>query len=197
MTSLAEAKPLGDDEVTALVTWAIEAAVAWAEETGMPEDEITSEVINALHRALRRHEAGGTTVSDYVRRRVDGALLDASRKEKRRRRREVFLGDLEEARGQPVEDHDDALARATGVEGFAVGSPEAGVLRDEMQAALDGEVERLPRGDRLLYVLRYREELTWDDISARTGIPRSTAQLHDKLIRERLTAALRARYDEE
>ena len=196
MTSLAKVERLGDAELKALVTWAIEAAVAWAEQTGTPEAEVTSEAINAIHRALGRHAAGGTTASDYVRRRVHGALLDASRREKRRSKREVVLDDLEEARGQPIDEHDDALARATGVEGLTVGSPDAGLLRGEMQAALDEEVARLPRGDRLLYVLRYREELTWDELCTRTGIPRSTAQHHDKLIRERLTTALRARYDE-
>jgi DNA-directed RNA polymerase specialized sigma24 family protein len=124
-------------------------------------------------------------------------LLDATRKEKRRRRREVLLGDLEEAQRQPIEDHDEALARATGVEAFAVGLPEEDVLRAEMQAALDEEVQRLPSADRRLYARRHRVEATWDEIAAEMGIPARTARYHDKRIRERLTAAMHARYDEE
>src|SRR5262249_22969271 len=159
--------------------------------TGTPEDDVVSEAIEALYRALRRYEPGGTTVSDYVRQRVEGSFVDATRKVTRRKKREVLLADVEEAHRQPIEDDDEALSRATGVEGQVLGSADAVLLQREAQAALDLEVERMPRGDRRLYVQRYREELTWDEISARMGIPSSTLRYHDKRIRDRLTAAMR------
>ena len=99
------------------------------------------------------------------------------------------------AQGRAVDD-DETLPRALGVEAQVLGSPEESLLRREAHAALDREVEKLSRDDRRLYELRHREGLTWPEISAATGIPESTARLHDKGIRDHLTAALRAYRDE-
>jgi len=183
-------KALDHATLAALVAWAIRAAMARAQAKGLAEDELVSEALHAIHGALRTH-AGGTTLSDPIRRRVRGALLDAARREKRRRTREVLFDDIEEAQRPAVED-DDTLARALGVEALVLGSPEESLLRREAHAALDREVEKLPRADLRLYELRHREGLTWNEISAETGIPGSTARLSDTRIRDRLTAALRA-----
>jgi RNA polymerase sigma factor (sigma-70 family) len=197
MTLAAGVEALGRAELAALVTWAVQRAIAWAEATGTPQDDVTSEALHAIHLALRGHDAGGTTASAYIRRRVEGALLDATRTEKRRRRREVLLCDLGEAQSQPIEDDDEVLARAVGVEGFAVGLPDEDVLKAEMRAALHEELERLPSADRRLYARRHRDEATWEEIAAEMGVAVHIARYHDKRIRERLTAAMRARYDEE
>jgi RNA polymerase sigma factor (sigma-70 family) len=197
MMALVDVKPLGPAELAALVTWAIQLATAWAEETGTPADEVEGEVVDAMERALLRHDPSGTTVSDYVRRRVRGALIDATRKEKRRRKHEVLLADLEETAPPTIEDDDEALARALGVEGAVLGSPEEALLRAEEQAAIDREVERMPRADRGQYVMFHREGLTWDEISEQTGIPARTLRFHDKRIRDRLAAALRAFFDDD
>jgi RNA polymerase sigma factor (sigma-70 family) len=196
MTSPPDAKPLGPAELDALVRWAVRASSAWADATGLPADEVEWEVTGAICRALSRHDSEGTTVSAYVRQRVGGALLDTSKKQKRRGKHLVLFDDLEEARGQPFEDDDEALGRALGVEALAVGCPEAALLQKEAQAALDEELDKLPGRDKRLYTLRNRERLTWKEVSAKTGIPARTAQWHDHRILERLTAALSARYEE-
>ena len=196
MTSAAPATALDDAALKALVAWAVRTAMAHADATGLPADEIESEAVHAIQAALRTH-AGGTTLSDHVRRRVRGALLDASKKEKRRRKREVLFDDLEEAQGPAAPEGDDTLARALGVEAEVLGSPLESLLRRERQAALDREVERFPPAERRLYTLRHREGLTWNEITAETGIPGRTARLSDKRIRDHLTAVLRARYKDE
>lgn len=183
-------KALDRAGLAALVAWGIRAAMARAQAKGLAEDEVVSEALHAIHGALRTH-AGGTTLSDHIRRRVRGALLDATKKETRLRKREVLLDDLEEAQRRAVDD-DDTLACALGVEAHVLSSPEESLLRREAHAALDREVQKLPRADLRLYELRHREGLTWNEISAETGIPVSTARLSDTRIRDRLTAALRA-----
>jgi RNA polymerase sigma factor (sigma-70 family) len=194
VTTPAPVKALDAAALAALVAWAVRTAMARAEVRGVHVDEVVSEALHGIHRALRTY-AGGTTPSDHVRRRVRGAILDATRREKRIQSREVLLDDLEEARPPAVED-DDTLPRAVGVEARVVGSPEASLLGREERALLDLEVTRLPRDDRHLYELRHREGLTWDEISVRTGLPARTARLHDKRIRDHLAEALRAYLDE-
>jgi RNA polymerase sigma factor (sigma-70 family) len=173
--------------LAALVAWAIRAALARAQTKGLAENDVVSDALHGIHRALCTH-AGGTTVSAHIRHRVLGALLTATRKQKQLREREVLLDDLEDAQALD----DDRIPRALGVEAQVLGSPEESLLRHEAQAALDREVEKLSRDDRRLYELRHREGLTWPEISAATGIPESTLRLHDTRIRARLTAALRA-----
>ena len=192
MRSVDAVKALDRGKLVALVAWAIRSAMAWAQANGLHEGEVVSEVLHAIDGALRTH-AGGTTVSDHVRRRVRGALLDATEKEHRRRDREVFLDDLA---ASDAEHDEDGPAWAAGVEGKLVGSPEESLLRREAQGVLDREVERLPRADRRLYELRHRRGLTWDEICAETGIPVRTLGQHDKRIRDHLTAVLRAYQDE-
>jgi RNA polymerase sigma factor (sigma-70 family) len=187
-------KALDRAGLAALVAWAIRAAMARAEAKGLAEDEVVSEALHAIHGALRTH-AGGTTLSDHVRRRVRGALLDATKKETRLRNREVLFDDLEEAQGRAGEEDDETLGRALGVEAQVLGSPEESLLRREAQAALDREVAKLSRAERRLYELRHREGRTWNEIAVETGIPVSTARLSDTRIRDRLMAALCAYRD--
>ena len=194
MSSLAAVEALDREELAALVAWAVRSAMAWAEAKGLPEGDVVDEALHAIEGALRTH-AGGTTLSDHVRRRVRGALLDATERETRRRGREVFLDDLAGA-AEAEEDDDEAPAWAAGARGQLVGSPEQSLLRREAQAALDREVERLPPADRRLYALRYRQGLTWNEIVAETSVPVRTLGLRDQRIRARLTAALRAYRDE-
>jgi RNA polymerase sigma factor (sigma-70 family) len=194
VTSFAPVKGLDHAGLVALVAWAIRAALARAQLKGLPEDELVSEALHAIHGALRTH-AGGTTISAHVRRRVRGALLDVTRREMRRRERELLLDDTEEAQGAAVKgegEDEDTQARALGVEAQLLGSPEESLLRREARAALDREVSRLSRDDQRLYALRHQEGLTWEEIAAQTGMPSRTGRSHDKRIRARLTAALRA-----
>jgi RNA polymerase sigma factor (sigma-70 family) len=183
-------------KLDALVGWAVRMAMVWAQTTGLPEDELEGEALYAIDAALRTHHVRGVTVSEHVRRRVKGALLDTARKAQKHRQHEVLLDDLEEAERQTIEDDDEALMTALGVGAQVMASPEESLLRRERQAARDQEVDRLPPADRRLYVLRHREERTWDEISAETGIPGRTARDHDKKIRDHLTGVLRARFDE-
>jgi RNA polymerase sigma factor (sigma-70 family) len=180
-----------------LVGWAIRLAMAFAQTTGLPEDELEGEALYAIDAALRTHRERGATVSEHVRRRVKGALLDTARKHGKHRQHEVLLDDTEAAERLAVEDDDEALTTALGVGAQVMASPEESLLHRERQALLDQAVERLPPADCRLYVLRHREERTWDGISAELGIPDRTARDHDKRIRGHLTAVLRARFDED
>lgn len=191
---LATVKAL-DPELTRLVAWAMGAAMARAHLRRLDEGELVSQALFTVHRALREYPAGtvlGDEVSLRVRRRVWEALDEAGKRENKRRRREPLLDDLfEEERPVDVGD-DDALARACGLGGLVLSSPEDGVLQREPQARLDREVERLSPDDRHLYVLRHRQGLTWESIASRTGTPARTLRWNDRRIRARLEASLRA-----
>jgi RNA polymerase sigma factor (sigma-70 family) len=161
----------------------------------LDEGDLVSQAIFVVYRALREYPEGtahSEEVSVRVQRRVWQALDDAGKKERKRRKREPLLDDLmEEERPVDVGD-DEALARAAGVGGLVLASPEDSVLQHEPQAHLDREVERLAPAERHLYVLRHRQGLTWDDISSETRTPARTLRWQDRRIRDRLTAALRA-----
>jgi DNA-directed RNA polymerase specialized sigma24 family protein len=180
-------------ELAALVAWAIRAAKARAHVKGLPADGAEDAALQAVFAALRTHDPAGAPLAAHVRRRVRGALLDLARAVERRGGREVLLDDLEEPIGPGIEHDEEGLGRVAGVEAPIVGSPEASLLRREQQTALDREVDKLPRADRHLYVLRHRKGLAWDAIAAATGLAARTARLHDKRIRDHLTATLRAR----
>jgi RNA polymerase sigma factor (sigma-70 family) len=164
------------------VDWALQAATTWAHARGLPEDEVVDEALHAVAGAVRTHD-GRTTLSEHIRRRVRGALLDATKVEQRRRMREVFLDDLE--------DDEATLSRTPGMDALVVGSPEESLLRHEAQAALGRAVEQLPPFEKRLYELRHREGLTWDEITAETGIPGRTARWYDRKIRDHLAEVLR------
>jgi RNA polymerase sigma factor (sigma-70 family) len=186
-------------ELFPLVRWATKVALAWARR-GLDEDELIRTALFAFYRALQRRgdeavltvDARGVPVDEIVRRAIFGALHEESRRQRKRRRREVLVDDLVAGQGPVGIDDDELLARASGVEALALGAPSPldSLLRSEAQAHLDAEVARLSPADQRLYDLRHRQELTWDEISARTGVPDSTVRLHAQRTRDRLAAAL-------
>jgi DNA-directed RNA polymerase specialized sigma24 family protein len=183
-------------ELLLLVRWAVTVATARARIAGLDEDELVSTALQAVHRTLQEPAEGTASAGDRVRGRVWSALHEAGRKEHKRRRREVLADDFVAGLGPVGIDDDEALARACGVEAMALGSPEESLLRREARAHLDLEVTRLAPSDQRLYLLRRRQERTWDEISAQTGIPARTLRAADKRICDGLAAALWALEEE-
>ncbi len=81
----------------------------------------------------------------------------------------------------------DALAeRAT----ECLDDPQGNLELEERRALLHAEIERLPESQRLIVLLRYREELSYEEIAEILGIPLGTVKIGLFRARKRLGKAL-------
>jgi RNA polymerase sigma factor for flagellar operon FliA len=171
-------------------------------------DILRSTALEALTRTARRYDpARGVPFPSYAWSRISGAVWDAIKKEKRS---PGFLAaveaaeDIEDRSGW--EDTDEAIVgqldgiAAELMEVFFMSSAgeehrrngEARLLQREAAARVNAGVARLDPEDRRLVELRYWQDLPWKEVAQHLGTPLRTVKDHDRKIRGRLEAELRA-----
>jgi RNA polymerase sigma factor for flagellar operon FliA len=158
--------------------------------------------------------SAGTPFPVYAWRRVDGEVMDAIGKESRHwsAAREGALDAAEnvEDPGSMVFSPDEEVLACTNALGDEVVMASLLRLSGEIRrtpgeagaalqmsharllATVDGLVRRLDEEAQSLLSLRYAQDRSWKDVAADLGMPERTAKDHDRKIRRRLAALLRA-----
>lgn len=191
--------------------WAQDVARAWAVICGMLYffKDLRSTALEALSKcAFKFDPSRNVPFRGFAWRGIAGAVVNAIKAEAREHRFEAaldaaaFFKDEDPASSDTDEER---IAQIDGITADAMDAyilacaaqedrmnGEAGLLEREAHVELKQAIARLPAEDRRLLELRYWDELPWNDVAARLGLPVRTAKDHEQKIRRELGAAVGA-----
>jgi RNA polymerase sigma factor (sigma-70 family) len=173
-------------------------------------DILRSDALEGLSKAAHTFDPSREVPFEkYAWHRIIGQVKNAIGKEARRLSLEGMVLDaaarIEDERPVQLDAEDDTITQLDGITAEVMAAfvmvcagqehrlqGEAGVLQREAYAELEEALSQLAPQDRRLIQLRYWDELPWEEVAGRLGIPKRTAKDHDLKIRRHLGAALAA-----
>ena len=182
------------------VRWGVRVAVGLVKAHRMEYvlKDLVSVALEALNGVWTRYDDTQGPFETVAFRRIKGAVVRALKAERRRASILVSLEETEQGVGREggptaralmiTESAMDAVAVDCVVADMH--AEEAFLVEPRVFDRLRHELDRLDPGERTLLELRHVEELTWDEISTATNIPKRTLEHRHKRLRERLKAAL-------
>lgn len=171
-------------------------------------DILRSVALEALSKAAHAfNPSREVPFEKYAWYRIIGELKNAIGKEARRLSLEGAVLDaaarIEDERPVHPDAEDDTITQLDGITAEVMAAfvmvcagqehrtqGEARLLQREAYANLEEAISHLAPEDRRLVQLRYWDDLPWEEVAERLGIPLRTATDHDQKIRRRLAAAL-------
>jgi RNA polymerase sigma-70 factor (ECF subfamily) len=142
-------------------------------------EDLAQEVFLKVHRRLRTFDPS-RKLSSWLFKIAHNTTLDHLR------RKHVDTVPLE----TPAEDRAD---RADRIPDDSVPSPDTGVHRNDVAAALENAIATLRPEYREVVVLRYQEDLPYQEIVEITGLPMGTVKTHLHRARKEMVEVLRSR----
>lgn len=139
-------------------------------------EDVAQEAFVKVYRALATYEPS-QKLSSWIFKISHNAAIDSLR------RRPADTVPLEGA-------GDDAPGVADVVADTSSPSPEAAALRGDLRRALDAGLDRLRPEYRTVLVLRFQEELAYEEIAEVTGLPLGTVKTHIHRARKELATVL-------